>query len=136
MNLKNVSLGKLYILPKIHKRLFDVPGRPVISNCGVATKKVPEFLDCHLKPTMQQDKYYIRDSEDFFPNIRKFASIPFLVTADVMGLYLSIPHSLGLSAPKSDLENRKEKQIPTSHLLKMAEFVQGNNYFEFLDKVY
>ena len=32
------NLGKLYLLPKIHKRLFNVPGRPVISNCGTRTE--------------------------------------------------------------------------------------------------
>ena len=32
------NLGKLYLLPKIHKRLFNVPGRPVISNCGTPTE--------------------------------------------------------------------------------------------------
>ena len=34
---KTSTLGKLYLLPKIHKRLPDVPGRPVISNCGTPT---------------------------------------------------------------------------------------------------
>ena len=32
---KATNLGKLYLLPKIYKRLFDVLGRPVISNCSV-----------------------------------------------------------------------------------------------------
>ena len=47
------NLGNLYLLPKIHKRLSNVPGRPVISNCGTPTEKVSEFLDHHLKPIMQ-----------------------------------------------------------------------------------
>ena len=52
---KNASnLGKLYFLPKIHKRLFNVPGSPVISNCGTPTEKVSEVLDYHLKPVMQR----------------------------------------------------------------------------------
>ena len=37
---KATNLGKLYLLPKIHKRLKNVPGRPVISNCGTPTEKV------------------------------------------------------------------------------------------------
>ena len=34
---KATNFGKLYLLPKIHKRLFDVPERPVISNCFLIT---------------------------------------------------------------------------------------------------
>ena len=56
------NLGKMYLLPKIHKRLSDVPGRPVISNCGMPAEKVSEFLDYELKPVMQKSKSYIRDS--------------------------------------------------------------------------
>ena len=30
---KAANLGKLYLLPKIHKGLSNIPGCPVISNC-------------------------------------------------------------------------------------------------------
>ena len=50
MNIESHS--KLYFLPKIHKRLHNVPGRPVILNCGTPTEKCSEFLDYHLKPLM------------------------------------------------------------------------------------
>ena len=43
---KKVSnLGKFYLLPKIHKRLNNIPERPVISNCGTPAEKASEFLD-------------------------------------------------------------------------------------------
>ena len=45
---KATNLGKLHLLPKIHKRLSEVPSRSVISNCGTPTEKVSEFLDCEL----------------------------------------------------------------------------------------
>ena len=41
------KFSKITILPKIHKRLENVPGRPVISNCGTATERMSEFLDFH-----------------------------------------------------------------------------------------
>ena len=47
-------LGKLYFLPKIHKRLSNVPGRPMISICGIPTEKVSEFLDTHLQSIMKK----------------------------------------------------------------------------------
>ena len=31
---KDPKFARFYLLPKIHKRLNNVPGRPVISNCG------------------------------------------------------------------------------------------------------
>ena len=41
---KNASrLGKMYLLPKIHKRLYYVPGRPAISNCGTQLRKYQNF---------------------------------------------------------------------------------------------
>ena len=42
---KACNLGKMYQSPKIHKRLSDALWRPVISNCGMPTEKVSEFLD-------------------------------------------------------------------------------------------
>ena len=58
---KDTNLGKLYLLPKIHKRLGNVPGRAVISNCRTPTESVSEFLDSQLKPVMQSSQSYIKD---------------------------------------------------------------------------
>ena len=58
---KNASnLGKLYFLPKIHKRLSKVLGWSVICNCGTSTEKASKFLDCHLKPVMEKSWSYIK----------------------------------------------------------------------------
>ena len=43
------NLRQLYLLPKIHKRLENVHGRPIISNCGSPTEKASEFQNFHLK---------------------------------------------------------------------------------------
>ena len=51
---KAANFGKLYLLPKFHKRLFDVPVKLVISNSGTPTEKCSEFLDHHLKNVMQK----------------------------------------------------------------------------------
>ena len=59
------NLGKLYFLTKIHKKLFNVPGRPIISNCGTPTEKASKFLDHHLRPVIQSSWSYIKDSGDF-----------------------------------------------------------------------
>ena len=128
------NLGKLYLLPKIHKRLSNVPRRPVISNCGTPSERAPEFLDHHLKPVMQNGKSCIRDSSDFISKIKDLNNIPqgaLLVTADVVGLYPSIPHDLGLKSLREVLEKRKLKPVSTDDLVRMAEFLLQNNCFEF-----
>ena len=51
---KATNFGKLYLLPKIHKRLHNVPERPVISNGECPTEKCSEFLDHHLKSIIQK----------------------------------------------------------------------------------
>ena len=40
---KDPKVAKFYLLPKIHKRLHDVPRRPVISNCGYYTENISSF---------------------------------------------------------------------------------------------
>ncbi|CAB4028918.1 Hypothetical predicted protein, partial [Paramuricea clavata] len=65
------ALGRLYLLPKIHKRLRNVPGRPVISNCGTPTERASEFLDHHLKPIMKAGKSYIRDTGHFLDKLKE-----------------------------------------------------------------
>ena len=50
-----------------------------------------------------------------------------LVTADVVGLYPSIPHQAGLIALKEALDKSLSKKIPTDDLIRMAEFVLSNS---------
>ena len=110
----------------------------MISNCGTTTEKASEFLDYHLKLIMQRGKSCIKDSGDFINKIKSLQNISegaILVTADVVGLYPSIPHEAGLKALRGALDSRENKQILIENLLKMAEFVLKNNYFEFNGKV-
>ena len=77
-----------------HKRLENVPGRPIISNCKVPTEKASQFLDFHLKSIMQNGASYIKDLNDVESEI-DVPNDALLVTADVVGLYRSIPHEAG-----------------------------------------
>ena len=131
-------MGKICLLPKIHKRLGNVPGRLVISNCGTPTEKVSEFLDYHLKPVMQSAKSYIKDTSDFLRKLKELGEVPenaILATADVVGLYPSIPHSDGLEALSVKSEERVDKSIATEDFLQMTRFVLKNNFYEFNSKI-
>ena len=55
----NPKLGRFYLLPKIHKRLHNVPRRPVISNSSHFNENISSFLDFHSKPLAQKVKSYI-----------------------------------------------------------------------------
>ena len=119
---KTTSLGKLYLLPKIHKRLSEVPGRPVISNCGTPMEKVSESLDSELK-SVTQGQSYIKDSGDFIKKLINFNYISqdaMIVTADVVGLYASIPQYAGLEALKKALDNQENKKVSNDVLIKIA----------------
>ena len=63
---------------------------------------------------MQSSWSYIKDSRDFLKKIKQIRNLPedsILVTADVVGLYPSIPHELGLKALEEALEKWESKQI-------------------------
>ena len=131
---KSTNLGKLFFLPKMHKRLYDVPNHVVISNCGTPTEKVSEYLDYHLKPIMRSAKSYKRETSDFFEILKELSSVTqnsLLVTTDVVGLYPGIRHQEKLEALSIKLAQREEIMIPTKDLLEMSWFVLKNNHFEF-----
>ena len=53
-----------------------------------------------------------------------------MVTADVAGLYPSIPHDIGLEALRRTLDDWVNKKIGTEDLFEIVEFVLKNNCFE------
>ena len=60
-----------------------------------------------MQPIMRKGWSYIKDSQHFINKCRKLGKIPdhaILITAKVVGLYSSIPHSVGLRALKETLD--------------------------------
>ena len=124
-NFKKAS--KLYLLPKIHTRLSNEPGRSVISNCGAPT--VSEYLDHHLQPVMKEGKSYIKDTADLLNTLKDLGEIPegaILVTADVVGLYPRIPHTEVLKVLHKQYDKFLHKKVTTEDIIKMADFVLKN----------
>ena len=106
---KSYDLGKLYLFSKIHKRLFNMPGTPIIFNSGATTEKVSVFLERHLKPVKQNGLSYIRNSQHFLEKIKIVRSFPencIIVAAEGGGLYPVIPHHAGFNAPREALQKR------------------------------
>ena len=87
---KDPKFARFYLLPKIHKRLHNVPGRPVISNCGFYTENISSFLDHHLQPTAQKVNSFIKDTNHFLRKSKSLEQLPegaILCIIDVIGLY-------------------------------------------------
>ena len=53
------KFARFYLLPKIHKRLHDVPGRPVISNCGYYTENMSSFLETYDMVEVHRQHFFI-----------------------------------------------------------------------------
>ena len=136
---KDPKFARFYLLPKIHKRLHDVSGRPVISNCGYYTENISSFLDYHLQPLAQKVKSYIKDTKHFLSKLNSLGKLPqgaiILCTIDAVGLYPNIPHSEVLTSLRRFLELRDNKQNSSGTLIELAEIVL-KNIFEFDEKTF
>ena len=134
---KDPKFSRFYLLPKIQKRLHDVPGRPVISNCGYYTENISSFLHYHLQPLAQKVKSYIKDTNHFLDRLRSSGKLPqgaIPCTIDDVGLYPNIPHNEGLTSLGRVLELRDKKQISSDTLIELAEIVLKNIIFQFDEK--
>ena len=131
---KNPKSAQFYLLPKIHKRLENVPGRPVISNCRLYTENISGFLDFHLQPLVGKVKSHIKDTNDFLKKLHSLTDLPSDITLcseDIVCLYHNIPHGEDLPALQNCLKLRAGKKVSTSTLVEPAEIVLKNNAFTF-----
>ena len=97
---KDPKFARFYLLPKIHKRLHNVPGRPVMPNYGYYTKNISSFLDYHLQPLAKNLESHIKDTNHLLKKLKELGSLPknaILCTLDVVGLYPNIPQEEVLS---------------------------------------
>ena len=121
------------MLPKIHKRLHNIPGRPVITNSSYFAENISSFVDFDSKPKAQKVKSYIQDTKNFLKKAANLPPLPddlILFKIDVVGLYPNIPHEEGLIAITKALDTRKDKTISTDSLIDLAECVLKHNIFE------
>ena len=79
-------------------------------------------MDHHLQPILKVGKSYI-NTGDFLESFKNLGNIPsnaILVTADVVGLYPSIPHEAGLLDLDEKLEEKSDKKISSTDLIEMV----------------
>ena len=127
-NAEEPKFGRFYLLPKIHKRLHNVPGRTFY------TENISAFLDFQLKPIAAKIKSYIKDTNDFLRKLQNLPKVPddaILCKIDVVRQYPNIPNDEDLLLLKIALDRLRNKTVSTESLIKQAELVLKNNYFEF-----
>ena len=136
---KRPQLGRFYLLPKIHKRKANVPGRPVISNNQAATENISSFLDILLKNIVPTIPRILEDTKDFSKRINDIGEIPsgsLLITFHVGGLYPHIPHEEGIEKMKKCLNLREDQSVSANSLCDLARIILTENYFELEKDMY
>ena len=111
----------------------------MILNCGYYTENISSFLDYHLQPLTQKIKSFIKDDSHFLCKLKSLGKLlqgAILCTIDVVGLYLNIPDSEGLTSFRRFLELADNKQVSSETLTELAEIVLKKNIFEFDEKAF
>ena len=106
LTIKKERTSLFYMLPKIHKRITNPPGRPIVSGNGCPTERISQLVDFFLQPTVQELPSYLRDTTHFLSRLRHLGTLPkdcLLITMDVASLYTNIPNDLGLEAARETL---------------------------------
>ena len=132
---------QLYLLPKIHKNKFPVPGRPIVSANNSPTERISQLADYFLQPLVKSTKSYVRDTTDFVNKIEQLTTVSdnaILCTIDVSSLYTNIPNQEGITACSKQLEHNRRGQLRPSnnHIIHLLELVLSKNNFDFNGKHY
>ena len=61
----NPKLGRFYLLPKIHERLYDIPRRPIILILNITLKIYQLFLNIILRRSQKKLNHILRTSMIF-----------------------------------------------------------------------
>ena len=96
------------------------------------------YVEHHIN-LFTQHAAYLQDTPHFLRIIEKINIGPrlppntMIVTSDIIGAYQNIPHKDGSESLAEALEERVDKSIPTTFLVKLMDLIQNYNIFEFHD---
>ena len=147
-------LGRLFLLPKIHKLNDNVlnglrneghfpadnypPCRPIISQCKSVTEGISQFIDYFLIPIVKRQSSFIRDSGDFINKIESLHPKKdcLLVTFDCTSMYTNMEFeefvlSVGRAYENALAEDYKIKLPDKEIIVSLLSLLLNSNYFEF-----
>ena len=74
-------------------------GRPIIAGPTSPTKHLSKLIDKILSPLVPLQESYVKDNWEFVRNLTREVEYDCeLFTCDIVSLYTSIPHDLGVEA--------------------------------------
>jgi len=122
-----------YTLTKIHKPL--PVGRPIISGCKGPTERISSFVDHLLQLIAQEQKSYLKDTNDFIKFIEEteVSQNAILVSMDVTSLYTNILQDEGITIVCKAYEkyHNNSPPIPSHYLRQILGLILKENLFQF-----
>ncbi|XP_043926647.1 BRD4-interacting chromatin-remodeling complex-associated protein [Protopterus annectens] len=97
LHVENPRVPAIFGIPKVHKGINELKFRPIVARVGSITEPLAICVDSQLKKFINSVPH-IKDSWDFLRRITKdkYDADTFLATIDVVDLFPSIPHEIGL----------------------------------------
>ena len=128
-----------YCLPKIHKNISPIPGRPIASAPSTITYHASIYINNILKSILPLLPTNCKSSAAALNIINKksFPSTSVIFTADVKSLYPSIPTTIGLEYVRNILE-LSNLFLPSKikFIIKIMHWVLTNNFIMFDNNIY
>ncbi|XP_056404927.1 uncharacterized protein LOC130296905 [Hyla sarda] len=133
------QIATFYALPKVHKGLHPLKGRPIVSGVSSITQNCGIYVARILREFVTALPSYIRDTSDLLQKLDGITveTDVLLASIDVEALYSSIPHEWGLKATEHYLRSRGIPcQEHSRFVLSLLQFVLQHNYFIFDRRIY
>lgn len=128
-----------YALPKVHKDITKLRGRPIISGRGAVNDNASKLVDEFLKPFVSSLPSFVKDTIHFLKILEDLyiPQLAILVTIDVEALYNLIPHSKGLVTIQHIIGvDSAGNSSYNCFILSLQEFILQHNVFSFFDSHY
>ncbi len=151
--------NNFFLLPKIHKvpDIFNkyrkgnvigdklsIPGRPITSQTGSPTRKIAKFLSEILKPIVEKQETFVKNSKDALEKLEKIelGENDWIITYDISNMFTSIPIDEMTRIVEFDLQRNEHIEYPFKRpktkeviqlvnlYLKNAEIMFDNKYWK------
>ncbi|XP_073422111.1 uncharacterized protein [Dendrobates tinctorius] len=132
-------VATFYALPKIHKGLNPLKGRPIVSGVDSLTQNSGLYIDQILRPFVVCMPSYLRDTSDLLLKLEgvHLEGNAWLASIDIEALYSNIPHDVGIKGVGHFLSQRSIAcRGHNSFLTSLLQYILTHNAFCFDGKFY